>query len=138
MTELKQVNENMNIHICELAPIPNVCEYDEYINNFNNQVATWSANNGVSVIKTNLQFRLGTGEVDRMCFDDTCENGKNFLNRFGVIRLLNVISSQCLSLKLHENWGSISQGITTSLISNRRDINFSENNPMTTRVFLHQ
>ena len=128
IAELKQINENMNIHICELAPIPNVCDYDEHINNFNNQVATWSTENGVSTIKTNLQFRLGTGEVDRMCYNDTGEND-NFLNRFGIIRLLNVISKSCPSLKLHENWETImSQGIPTSSFDNSRRINFNENN----------
>ena len=30
-TELKQVNENMNIHICELAPIPSVQDFDEHV-----------------------------------------------------------------------------------------------------------
>ena len=103
IAQLKQVNESMNIHICELAPILNVGDYDELINSFNNQVATWSANNGISIIKTNLQFRLGTGEVDHMCFNENSEND-NYLNRFGVIRLLNVISKQCPSLRLHENW----------------------------------
>ena len=129
ISELKQVNENMCIHICELAPIPNVNDFDEYINNFNNQVATWSASNGVSVIKTNLQFRLGTGDVDHMCFNESCEND-NFLNRFGIIRLLNVISKQCSSFKLHENWESImSQSMPTSSPKNPRKINVSENRP---------
>ena len=133
VTELKQVNENMNIHICELAPIPNACDYDEHINNFNNQVATWSTNNGVSVIRTNLQFRLGTGEVDYMCFNDTSESENNFLNRFGIIRLLNVISKQFSSLELHENWEIImSQGMPSSTYSNQQKINFNENNPKKT------
>ena len=131
IAELKQVNENMNIHICELAPILNVGDYDELINSFNNQVATWSANNGVSIIKTNLQFRLGTGEVDHMCFNENSEND-NYLNRFGVIRLLNVISKQCSWFKLHENWESImSQSMPTSSY-NQRNINLNENNPKKT------
>ena len=132
VAELKQVNENMDIYVCELAPIPNVNDYDEHINNFNNQVATWCTDNGVSVIKTNLQFRLGTGEVDLMCFNNICEN-ENFLNRFGIIRLLNIISKQCSSLKLHDNWESImSQSIPTASINNPRKINFNGNNPRKT------
>ena len=127
VAELKKINENMNIHVCELAPIPNVNDYDEHINNFNNGLAKWCTDNGVSIIKTNLQFRLGTGDVDHMCFNDTCEND-NFLNRFGIIRLLNVISKQCSSLKLHENWENImSQSMPTSL-NNPRKINFNGNN----------
>ena len=109
ITELKKVNENMNIHICELAPIPSVLDFDEHINNFNNQLATWSADNGVSTIKTNLQYRLGTGDVDHMCFNpsETNECSRNFLKRHGIIRLLSIISKQCPSLELNENWENI-------------------------------
>ena len=39
-TELKQLNENMDIHISELTPIPSVQDFDEHINNFNNQLVT--------------------------------------------------------------------------------------------------
>ena len=129
VTELKQANENMNIYICELAPIPNVQDFDEHINNFNNQLVAWSSNNGVSVIKTNLEYRLGTGEVDHMCFTETNEEHRNFLNRFGIIRLLNVISKQCPSLKLHENWENImSQNMPASSYYRGQKNNFHENN----------
>ena len=101
---LKQINEEMNIYICELVPVVRVQEYDESINNFNNQLATWSTNNGATVIKTNLQYRLGTGEVDQMCFHKDIENNGNFLNRYGVIRLLNIIAQQCSFLKLQKGW----------------------------------
>ena len=104
---LKQVNEDMSIYICELVPVRRIEEFDEKINNFNNQLVTWSANNGVSVIKTNLRYRLGTGEVDEMCFHTSNENNGNFLNRFGAIRLLSVISKQCSFFKLREGWDTI-------------------------------
>ena len=104
IASLKEVNEEMCIYICELTPVLKVEEYDESINIFNNQLADWSKNNGVSVIETNLQFRLGTSEVDHMCYQ---ENEGTFLNRFGIIRLLNVINKQCPLLKLHDNWKNI-------------------------------
>ena len=133
VAELKRVNENMTIYICELAPIPNVLDFDEYINNFNNQLDDWSANNGVSVIKTNLHYRLGTGEVDHMCFSEINEKNGNFLNRFGIIRLLNVISKQCTSFKLHKNWENImSQSIPALSYDNTQKINFNEDNPKQT------
>ena len=132
VAELKKVNENMNIHICELVPIPNVGDFDEHINNFNHQIAAWSTNNGVKIIKTNLQYRLGTGEVDLMCFNDTCENDNNFLNRFGIIRLLNVISKQCPSLKLHEDWENIMSQSMPTFSYNPRKINNYESNPQKT------
>ena len=116
ITNLKQVNEEMTIHIHELAPIARVEEFDERINHFNNQLSTWSENNGVTVIKTNLQFRLGTGDVDRMCYSEN--NGGNFLNRFGIIRLLNIIAKQCPFFKLDINWDKItSQSISTTYAS---------------------
>ena len=40
VASLKQVKENMDIHICELAPVIRVNEFDDNINNFNNQLAT--------------------------------------------------------------------------------------------------
>lgn len=118
VTSLKQVNEDMIIHICELVPIPRVQEFDEDINNFNNQLATWSTVNGVKVIKTNLQFRLGTGEVDRLCFySNKDDNQGNFLNRFGVIRLLNVINQQCSFFNLHTDWDNVTSQEIPSLPS---------------------
>ena len=114
VASLKQVNDNMDIHICELAPVMRVEEFDDNINNFNNQLSTWSMDNGVSIIKTNLQFRLGTGEVDHMCFHDNNENQGDFLNRYGVIGLLNIIHKKCPSFKLHDNWDSIMNQMTST------------------------
>ena len=104
----------MNIHICELEPVMRVEEFDDNIYNFNNQLSTWSMDNGGSIIKTNLQFRLGTGEVNHMCFHDNNENQGNFLNRYGVIRLLNIIHKKCPFFMLHENWDSIMDQITST------------------------
>lgn len=109
VASLKQINEDMVIHICELAPVLRVQEFDEIINNFNNQLAAWSAKNGISVIKTNLQFRLGTGEIDQMCLHVNSGSQGNFLNRLGVIRLLNIISKQCPFFKLSDNWDTITR-----------------------------
>ena len=66
---LKQVNDSMDIHIpvCELAIVMGVEEFDGNINRFNNQLSTWSIDNGVSIIKTNLQFRLGAGLESTIC-----------------------------------------------------------------------
>ena len=107
VTCLKEVNEEMTIYVCELVPVTNVQDFDENLNNFNNLLAAWCANNGVSLIKTNLQFRLGTFEVDNMCYQMNQENQGNFLNRFGVIRLLNIIAKQCPFFELPDNWDSI-------------------------------
>ena len=100
---LKQRNEDMAIYICEIAPVMQVEEYDEKINNYNNKLSSWSVENGVTMIKTNLLFRLGTGEVDLMCFDDNVESEGVFLNRYGILRLLNAVCKQCSHFKLCQN-----------------------------------
>ena len=107
IANLKQTNERMEIFICELAPVPQVQEFDEKINNFNNQLPAWGESNGIKVIKTNLQYRLGTGDIDQMCYDGTQMIEGKFLNRFGIIRLLNIIASQCPFLKLNSEWNKI-------------------------------
>ena len=105
VSSLKQINENMKIFICELAPAVRAEDYDDHINNFNTHLINWSETNGVTVIKSNLKFRLGTGEVDTLCFNTSIsEQEENFLNRYGVIRLLDAIKNQCTLFKLSENW----------------------------------
>ena len=114
ITSLKQINDNMQIYICELAPAVNAEKYDDPINNFNNHLINWSVSNGVSVIKSNLKFRLGTGEVDNLCFNTgISEQEENFLNRYGVIRLLDAIKKQCTVFQLSENWDTIIRQTTS-------------------------
>ena len=107
IANLKQANESMEIFLCELAPVPQVQEFDEKINNFNQQLPTWCETNGIKVIKTNLQYRLGTGDVDQMCYDGTQMIEGKFFNRYGTIRLLNIIANQCPFFKLNEDWNNI-------------------------------
>ena len=112
---LKQRNENIDINICELAPAVGDHMLDERINNFNIKLADWCQQNGVSIINTNLQFRLGTSEVDQMCFQTNNDNA-NYLNRYGIIRLLSIISSQCPSFNLHKNWNDIITHASSDLL----------------------
>ena len=51
----------------------------------------------------NLSFKLGTGEIDHMCYESENEKTTTVLNRFGALRLLSVIHKQCNCLKLKEN-----------------------------------
>ena len=107
IANLKQANERMEIFICELAPVPQVQEFDDKINNFNHRLLAWSEDNGVKVIKTNLQYRLGTGDIDQLCYDGTQVTEGKFFNRFGIIRLLNIIASQCPFFKLNDDLNDI-------------------------------
>ena len=118
IASLKEVNEEMKIFICELAPVPQVQEFDEKINSFNNQLSAWSENNGVKVIKTNLQLRLGTGEVDHMCYDRSCMIEGKYLSRIGIIRLLNILVKQCPFFKLNDDWDKIMSQTLPAMFSN--------------------
>lgn len=69
VSELKEKNEDMEIYICQLVPTLNSDELQARINEYNDQLMNWSSTNGVSLIKTDLPFRLGTGEADDMCYD---------------------------------------------------------------------
>ena len=95
ITELKNKNENMEINICQLVPTLRVNELEDIINYYNNQLLEWSTDNGVSVIKCELSFKLGTGEVDELCFHQEHEHSGVFSNRCGAVRLLESINKQC-------------------------------------------
>ena len=105
IADLKVKNENMEISVCELVPSVNEEDLDIKINQFNNKLDKWSESNGISIIKTNLEFRLGTGEVNELCFR---EDGI-FLNRFGIVRLLTTLSKKCDFFELAKNWKDISR-----------------------------
>ena len=63
------------------------------------------------MINTNVSFRIGTGEIDDLCYLQD-KNSNHSLNRYDAIRLLSVLSKQCQYLKL-----------STSLDTNTRDYN---------------
>ena len=107
ISELKIVNENMDIFVCQMVPSLKVDELEETISYYNCQLVEWSSTNGVSIIKCELPFKLGTGDVDDMCFYVNGENPGVFLNRFGVKRLLTTINNQCNNFNLCENWNEV-------------------------------
>lgn len=104
ITELKRINDGMGISVCQLVPALKTDEYDVKINNYNTQLEKWATTNGVSLLETNLSFRLGTGDIDEMCYNIRGENPGLFLNRYGVIRLLSNINKQSPYFTLSENW----------------------------------
>ena len=107
ISNLKQKYENVEISICQLVPTMREDGLKDRISTYNNQLMQWSSTNGVAVINTDLPFRLGTGEVDEMCYDiNGEEHSSDFLNRLGAIRLLTTINKQCPYFKLCENWNT--------------------------------
>ena len=104
ITDLKQVNEGMNISVCQLGPTLRSMEYEESLNYLNDQLESWCTDNGVNLIKSELSFKLGTGETDDVCYNIGGEDSGIFLNRLRAGRLLTAISKQCEKFSLCENW----------------------------------
>ena len=105
--ELRKINNDMEIKVCELFPTLRPDEFEDIVNYHNTQLVEWGSANEISVLKCKLSFRLGTGEVDEMCFQTTNETPGIFLTRCGVIRLLESINKQCKDFKLCDEWGKI-------------------------------
>lgn len=100
IAELKNKNENIELFTCEL--VPNLeKDLDDKINCYNEKLKEWTTVNGVKLINTNLNLKLGTGDIDEMCFSD--EEPITVLNRCGVLKLLSAIDKQYKHLKLYEN-----------------------------------
>ena len=136
ITDLKAKNENIKIMVCELVPSLNDEDLDDKINLYNQKLCEWSSTNGISVIKLNSNFRLGTGEINELCY----KADGVLLNRLGILRLLTTISKQCEYFKLAENWNSTVNNKNHSLhvtqarpnLSNGRNLS-SRRNPSNNR-----
>lgn len=84
--ELKLKNNNMKIFISQLAPTILSEEFQARIDYFNEHLNDWGERNEISVLKTDLAFNLGTGEVDDMWYTLDKNLSKCVLNRYGVTR----------------------------------------------------
>ena len=102
ITELKHKKENVDIYVCELVPHLNI-DINSRINMYNEKLLNWCSVNGVNFIKTNLSFRLGTGDIDEICYNSGGNDSEDNLNRYGVLRLLKIINKQCKYLKPRGN-----------------------------------
>ena len=102
--QLKQLNEDMVINVCQIGPTLKTDELEETVIYFNDQLEEWCKENGVILIKNFLAFKLGTGEVDELCYDIGEEDSGVFLSRLGVIRLLFTLEKSCNQFSLREKW----------------------------------
>jgi len=108
----------MDIYVCELVPGVGAEDTLTKIKHYNNKLIEWSFANKIS-IKTSMPFTLGTGEIDDMCFERD-ENMKGlFLNRYGIIRLLDTIIKQYPELNICEDLMKIKTGQYLNASSNR-------------------
>lgn len=103
ISSLKEKNENMIIYICEIVPVAREEDIQSAIKDYNNKLIEWSFNNSINIIKTDLPFRIATGEMDDMCTDVDLDSCNVNLNRFGVIRQLDTILKQHPDIKISNN-----------------------------------
>ena len=96
----------MKIHVSQVVPVPKPQEIQTKVKYYNERLIEWGEANGVNIVKTAPEFTLGTGNVDKWCFD--IEDRKPCtLNRMGVIKLLSALEKQCSGFHLCKNWASI-------------------------------
>ena len=135
ISELKEKNYGMCIHICQIVPTLLSEDTQAKIGDFNEHLRIWSESNCIPIIKTDSNFRLGTGEVDDMCYDMESDTPGSTLNRLGIIRLLSTITKQCPASNICKNIDNIkkqtlmtppSQGPSTN--QHQRNTSFSSTN----------
>ena len=118
ISDLKNKKEDMDIYICKVAPSIYDDDLQARINEFNDELETWSVSNNIHVIDTNTCFRMSNGNVDDMCYDIEDEL---VLNRLGTIKLLECIALKCEHFKLNEKWNVIKR--THNLVNQKNDVN---------------
>lgn len=109
ISDLKEKNSNMKVYICEIVPAPMYEEIQAKIEAYNEHLTKWGETNGISIIRTLPTFKLGTGELDDLCFD-VDNDSYSTLNRLGVTKLLTVIKKMCPEFHLCSNWEEVKRG----------------------------
>ena len=108
--DLKEINENTIIKVCELVPSPISSELTSKINLHNSKVSEWCNSNDVVFIQTEKFFKLGTGDIDNNCFEYNNDSiNDECLSRIGVVRLLDAISSACNGRIVSCEWSTQKQ-----------------------------
>lgn len=105
--ELKNRNENMDIFVCQLVPSVYNESMQEKISNLNEEFRKWCEMNGISIINPEPAFRLGTGEIEELCYELPGEYQGTLLNRLGATRLISVIGKVNENLKVCVNWDKV-------------------------------
>ena len=97
----------MVIHVCQLAPTLLAQETQGKIGDFNEHLRSLCESNHTHIINSDPAFRLGTGEIEDMCFDMESDSPGSTLNRLGIIRLFNTINKQFPHINMFKNIDSI-------------------------------
>lgn len=113
ISNLKDKNSNVEIYVCEIAPVLMSQEIETKIIDYNENLSEWGKQNGVRIVKTAPVLSLGNGEIDDLCFEE--ENQIQLLNRLGIIKLLSTIDKQCNGFTLSKNWLNTKKNSSTLL-----------------------
>ncbi|KAK4289455.1 hypothetical protein Pmani_037572 [Petrolisthes manimaculis] len=114
VTDLKEKNCSMKIYVCQIVPPNNSHGLKENIESFNECLIKWGETNGIIIIKTTPNFKLGTGELDDLCFEGDENNA--ILSRIGIIRLLDTVTNQCSEFKLCKNWKQLKKSMKLTTV----------------------
>jgi len=106
VAELRTKNEDITVKICELIPCIDSTIMENRVENFNLKLVDWCVSNGITLINTELHFRLATGEIDESCFTSTDDATRHPLTRIGAIRLLEAMGKKCDGI-LCDDWKKV-------------------------------
>ena len=106
VAELRTKNEDITVKVCELIPCTDSTDMVNRVENFNLKLVDWCVSNGITLINTELHFRLATGEIDETCFTSTDDTTRHPLTRMGAIRLLEAIGKICDGI-LCDDWKKV-------------------------------
>ncbi len=109
VSELKEKNCNMKIFVCQIVPPCVSQDLKENIESFNEHLLKWGETNGISILKTTPNFKLGTGEIDDLCFENDANSA--VLSRIGIVRLLDTVANQCSEFKICKNWKEVKKAL---------------------------
>ncbi len=112
ISDLKEKNNNIKVHVCQVVPLATCQEYQAKIDDYNEHLIKWGETNGINIVKSVPSFRLYTGELDDLCFN-TENDSISLLNRLGVIKLLTTMERQCPELQLRADWEKAKKSINT-------------------------
>ena len=91
------------------------------INEYNEHLEKWCDTNGVEIIRLVPTFKLGTGDLDDLCFDKV--NGKLplVINRLGAVKLLDALNNRCPNFHLCSDWNTLKRNSIVSRNTTQKD-----------------
>lgn len=134
ISDLKEKNSTMNVFVCKIVPSPLQRDVHCKIEDYNNHLVQWGKNNGIFIIDTVPTFKLGTGEIDDLCFDRNTNFYSTF-NRLGTIKLLSTIDNQCPKFNLCPNWEKVKRSTYVAKSHERQRMSRGNTEPATRLPF---